>query len=356
MLSRTRGSANSFTLQTLESRLCLSGGQQGVQLMAFAGAMPQGMRIEHHENITWRNPSERASARAARAVRNFARDNAIAAAPTFNQTNDAQPQVGVLIVGGFGVRPRFVIIINNGDGVNAPMPQPPDDVSAPPPVKPNIPQPPPVKSTVQTDDAGSGVVIASKQTPPTSDATTSLTTPSVQTVAAVVDHATSAQRVVEVLDSADAAPFVTVAHVPAGALASAPAAHPIDNLWTIAPSGGETKIVATGPVVATALAPSALAATASSMVAAAAVDAMQGVPQYFEFAHLGSPLMLLADSVGNFVRESASIPMTIATADVQSQSPWLLTIGVIAADVVLLTYMHRRKKTATIRARPAFAS
>src|SRR5688500_16278543 len=102
MHSRTKGSADSFTLQALESRLCLSGGQQGVQLMAFAGGLPQGM-LEQHENFTWRNQSERFSARVARAARNFARDNAIAAAPTFNQTNEPQPPVGVLIVGGLGV-------------------------------------------------------------------------------------------------------------------------------------------------------------------------------------------------------------------------------------------------------------
>jgi membrane protein implicated in regulation of membrane protease activity len=48
----------------------------------------------------------------------------------------------------------------------------------------------------------------------------------------------------------------------------------------------------------------------------------------------------LADSLASFVEDSASMP--VAAAQVRSQGPWMLTFGVLAADVVVLTYMHRK--------------
>jgi hypothetical protein len=77
------------------------------------------------------------------------------------------------------------------------------------------------------------------------------------------------------------------------------------------------------------------------------VDALAGSAatprqRFFEFAHLGSPLALLSDSVASFVEDSASLPMMVAQG--RASGPWALTAGVIAADLILLTYMHRRSR------------
>lgn len=80
-----------------------------------------------------------------------------------------------------------------------------------------------------------------------------------------------------------------------------------------------------------------LAETIDSVVAPTAAAAA------YEIAHLGSPFTLLADSLATFVEESAAVSDAVAAA--QSRGPWVLTVGVIAADLVILSYVYRRKTT-----------
>lgn len=119
------------------------------------------------------------------------------------------------------------------------------------------------------------------------------------------------------------------------------------ELWTIVTGGGETKV---DSVPAGAMLGAANPAVAVAAKAAVAVVPNVTVPKMFEFAHLGSPMTLLADSMAGFIEDSAGIAVaTSVVSSAQSQMPWLITATVIAADIVLLTYMHkRRSKRATI--------
>jgi hypothetical protein len=104
------------------------------------------------------------------------------------------------------------------------------------------------------------------------------------------------------------------------------------------PAAAETFVAAAVDAAGNLLAP--VAETASSVVAA--VTPMATAAAY-EIAHMGSPFALLADSLANFVEESATVTNVVAQA--KSRGPWALTAGVIAADVVILTYVYRRKST-----------
>jgi hypothetical protein len=88
-----------------------------------------------------------------------------------------------------------------------------------------------------------------------------------------------------------------------------------------------------------------LAETAASVTAAVApptavVANVANVAAY-NIVHMGSPFALLADSLATFVEESSSVSNVVAQAE--SRGPWALTASVIAADVVVLTYVYRRK-------------
>jgi hypothetical protein len=87
-----------------------------------------------------------------------------------------------------------------------------------------------------------------------------------------------------------------------------------------------------------------VAQTAGSVMSAItpAVATVANVAAY-DIAHMGSPFALLADSLAGFVEESASVTNVVAQAD--KRGPWTLTASVIAADVVVLTYVYRRKST-----------
>ncbi|MEA2709527.1 MAG: hypothetical protein QOF78_2128 [Phycisphaerales bacterium] len=99
--------------------------------------------------------------------------------------------------------------------------------------------------------------------------------------------------------------------------------------------------------------PQALAASAvdaatnffapAAQAAASIADAVTPVAQAaaYDIVHMGSPFTLLADSLATFIEESAAVPGVVAQAD--SRGPWMLTAGVIATDVVILTYVYRRK-------------
>jgi hypothetical protein len=82
-----------------------------------------------------------------------------------------------------------------------------------------------------------------------------------------------------------------------------------------------------------------LAQTAASVASAVAPAAAVT----YEIAHMGSPFALLADSLATFVEESATVTNVVAQAN--ARGPWALTAGVTAADVVVLTYVYRRKTT-----------
>jgi hypothetical protein len=84
-----------------------------------------------------------------------------------------------------------------------------------------------------------------------------------------------------------------------------------------------------------------IAANLEAAAAQAAARVVVTSQPAFEFAHMGSPFTLVADSLGAFIEDSASIPTAVARPT-HSQGPWMLTFAVIAADVAVLTYMHRR--------------
>jgi hypothetical protein len=63
----------------------------------------------------------------------------------------------------------------------------------------------------------------------------------------------------------------------------------------------------------------------------------------FNFARLGDPLAMLNDPLAAFVDESASSSnATVIGSAAGSSGAWGVTCAVIAADVVLLTYMYRK--------------
>jgi hypothetical protein len=108
-------------------------------------------------------------------------------------------------------------------------------------------------------------------------------------------------------------------------------------------------------LAAAALTRAADAATPARDALAETITSVLPSPErVFEFAHLGSPFSLLADSVAAFIEDSASIPRALAQANTNHTGPWTLTFTVLAADVVLLTYMHRRG--AKLRRRTALES
>jgi hypothetical protein len=94
----------------------------------------------------------------------------------------------------------------------------------------------------------------------------------------------------------------------------------------------------------------AAVATGSAQAAArlegALADAAAGTigqsQRFFEFAHLSSPLALLSDGMASFIEDSASLP--VGAAQARRGGPWMLTASVVAADVVLLTYMYRQSR------------
>ena len=90
------------------------------------------------------------------------------------------------------------------------------------------------------------------------------------------------------------------------------------------------------------LAPAAQTAAEVASAITPAVATVANAAAY-DIAHMGSPFALLADSLAGFVDESATVGNVVAQAD--KRGPWALTAGVIAADVVVLTYVYRRKST-----------
>jgi hypothetical protein len=83
-----------------------------------------------------------------------------------------------------------------------------------------------------------------------------------------------------------------------------------------------------------------IAADFESAAAQAAARVVVTSQPAFQFAHMGSPFALVADSMMAFIEESASTPAVAHPT--HSQGPWMLTFAVVAADLVVLTYMHRR--------------
>ena len=150
------------------------------------------------------------------------------------------------------------------------------------------------------------------------------------TVPAAHALATSAGSVIDRLSSTwhdgSAAAVATVVALEAGEAVAAQ--------WL--PAAAETFVAAAVDAAGNLLAP--VAETASAVVAA--VTPMAAAAAY-EIAHMGSPFALLADSLASFVEESATVRNVVAQAN--ARGPWALTAGVIAADVVILTYVYRRR-------------
>jgi len=93
---------------------------------------------------------------------------------------------------------------------------------------------------------------------------------------------------------------------------------------------------------------------------AATADFTDTTPRMYEFAHMGWPVSLLADSVASFADDSlaatgvtggATGPLARGTAAQSAWGrAWTVTAAVVAADVVLLTYINR---SAAVRRRRA---
>jgi hypothetical protein len=91
----------------------------------------------------------------------------------------------------------------------------------------------------------------------------------------------------------------------------------------------------------------AFADAAVSFVAHTAISAAISNPampsaRYFGFTPMGMPAALASDSVAAFAEESASISAGVAVQARAVVFPWAFTFSVIAADIVLLSYIHRR--------------
>jgi hypothetical protein len=91
----------------------------------------------------------------------------------------------------------------------------------------------------------------------------------------------------------------------------------------------------------------AFADGAVSFVAHTAVSAAMSNPampsaRYFGFTPMGMPAALASDSIAAFAEESASISAGVAVQARAVVFPWAFTFSVIAADIVLLSYIHRR--------------
>jgi hypothetical protein len=88
-------------------------------------------------------------------------------------------------------------------------------------------------------------------------------------------------------------------------------------------------------------------AASADLAVSAAVHALPAPRQVLQFARIGSPFMLLADSVGEFIQESAAMTgISQPTSAAQHQRAWMITFSVIAADVAMLSYyFHTRRKT-----------
>jgi hypothetical protein len=114
---------------------------------------------------------------------------------------------------------------------------------------------------------------------------------------------------------------------------------PIRAETFLAPSRDDAWIAVATPTRPT------FAEAAVSIVAHSAVSAIATpVPpaRYFGFTPMGMPSALASDSVAAFAEESASISAGVAVQARAVVFPWTFTFSVIAADIVLLTYIHRR--------------
>ena len=70
-------------------------------------------------------------------------------------------------------------------------------------------------------------------------------------------------------------------------------------------------------------------------------------PRYFGYVPMNLSYTLLADSIAAFADRSASLSAAVV-ADARVGGPWALTAGVLAADVIALAYIHRRRLKARV--------
>jgi hypothetical protein len=89
-----------------------------------------------------------------------------------------------------------------------------------------------------------------------------------------------------------------------------------------------------------------LAGAAQSM-AQLATDVISAPQRAFEIAYLGSPFTLLSDSVAAFTDESLAVTNHLPKSEassLRSSGAWTITASVLAADLVLLTYINTRSR------------
>jgi hypothetical protein len=96
-----------------------------------------------------------------------------------------------------------------------------------------------------------------------------------------------------------------------------------------------------------------LAQTATSLAGAAqsmaqlATDVISAPQRAFEIAYLGSPFTLLSDSVAAFTDDSLAVTNHLPKSEassLRSSAAWTVTASVLAADLVLLTYINTRSR------------
>jgi hypothetical protein len=93
----------------------------------------------------------------------------------------------------------------------------------------------------------------------------------------------------------------------------------------------------------------AAAATTTGAVFTLATPAMSSA-RYFGFSPLSLPYTLAADSVAAFAEESAVLSAAVAnrarpsTAITSAPAPWTFTAAVLALDLIVITYIHRRPR------------
>ena len=129
---------------------------------------------------------------------------------------------------------------------------------------------------------------------------------------------------------------------PFASTGSIAAAQPIRAEEFVAPAADEIMIAAPIPTTSRPafadVAVSMVAHTTASMISN---PAMPGA-RYFGFSPMGMPATLVSDSIAAFAEQSASISAGVAVQARAVVFPWAFTFSVLAADLVLLSYIHRR--------------
>ena len=356
---------NSVSVETLESRVCLSATAGGA-VGADVPIRQLTLHTHHHETFSFTSHVAQADGRGrverSERYERFER----ADVPKFDMAFD-QPLLPLPVIG-FG--PGFVgVIIFHGELINFPpvIGQPTDGPSinpsygrpdsdggatvTPPQIDPQVEPQPAKQQQQQSPQLGKP---SHDPVAPPADETPTRRQPLVIDSTSPKPVAPSASRVMSLLENGPTSVATELAGTIAAKLQSEASAG-TSALSALAQGAGGVNFAglvferfAGGDLSAAGLSraidssPAVAAQRVQSAAAEAAVGTVLANQRFFEFAHLGSPFALLSDSVANFVEDSASLPAVVAQA--RSSHPWALTAGVAVADVVLLTYMYRQSR------------